>query len=411
MLTKNHTQSLVELLNDKIVPALYEIRKYQGPNGEVKRNYEKARELLLKVVAETETIYNSLNLPAVWNALKNDVCDWIERGLDEVPYFDQTLIAYSPPANGEATFFLGPIVTPNGPTKRGFYLEAFIAVRDEPEIMKSIEADLPHPKNGCQSLKLLAGTQGFMEGKCIVFFPENVKTKEKITSQNFAIFFFNKFHSIYNDDTLKRAYSIFPDFNFKSRAMNREDTYQARVIWGYLHDYYHHCGNKPFDQHIQAKMNFFAGILEEVKVDCQTVLTLHKRKYPFWEEITEFVLFERLLRYPSQHNAPRNFDSGTGFFLFSWLVANGRSISRKGERACLDLDMCLKELDLLVKEIEELETIQSDSSYKEKAERYVRKYLLPSENGDKFVIPDNYFINQQNKKIEVPYLLFNDHNL
>ena len=60
----------MELLNDKIVPALYEIRKYQGPNGEVKRNYEKARELLLKVVAETETIYNSLNLPKVWNALK-----------------------------------------------------------------------------------------------------------------------------------------------------------------------------------------------------------------------------------------------------------------------------------------------------------------------------------------------------
>ena len=143
MLTKNHTQSLVELLNDKIVPSLYEIRKYQGPNGEVKRNYEKARELLLKVIAETETIYNSLNLPEVWNALKNDVCDWVERGLDQAPYFDQTLIAYSPPANGEATFFLGPIVTPNGPTKRGFYLEAFIAVRDEPEIMKSIEVDLP----------------------------------------------------------------------------------------------------------------------------------------------------------------------------------------------------------------------------------------------------------------------------
>lgn len=84
---------------------------------------------------------------------------------------------------------------------------------------------------------------------------------------------------------------------------------------------------------------------------------------------------------------------------------------RKEDHAYLDLDMCLKELDLLVKEIEQLETIQSDLGYKEEAERYVRKYLLPSENGDKFTIPDNYFINQQNKKIEVPYLLFDDHNL
>ena len=48
-------------------------------------------------------------------------------------------------------------------------------------------------------------------------------------------------------------------------------------------------------------MNFFAGILEEVKVDCQAILTLWERQYDGWEEIIEFVLYERLLRYPSQH--------------------------------------------------------------------------------------------------------------
>ena len=45
-------------------------------------------------------------------------------------------------------------------------------------MMRPIEEDLPHPENGCQSLKLLAGTKGFTEEKCIVFFPENVKTRE-----------------------------------------------------------------------------------------------------------------------------------------------------------------------------------------------------------------------------------------
>lgn len=39
-------------------------------------------------------------------------------------------------------------------------------------------------------------------------------------------------------------------------------------------------------------MNFFVGILEEVKVDCQMVLIFYKRKYFFWEEIMEFVFFE-----------------------------------------------------------------------------------------------------------------------
>ncbi|WP_188388665.1 DUF6421 family protein [Priestia taiwanensis] len=411
MLTKSHTHDLVNILKDKVLPNLEEIRNYQGTNGEIIKNHERAKVILLDVVAVTEAIYESLHLTTVWNAFKKDVLDWIERGIDQTPYFDRTLLAYSPPANGEGTFFLGPIVTPNGPTQRGFYLEAFLAVREEPEIMKSIEEDLPHPKNGCESLKLIIGTQGFMEGKCIVFFPENVKTKENVTSQNFAMFFFNKFHRIYNEDTLKRAGTIFPDFNFKSTSMSREDTYKARVIWGYLHDYYHHCGKKPFDQHIQAKMNFFAGILEEVKVDCQTILTLTEKKYSYWEEITEFVLFERLLRYPSQHNAARNFDSGTGFFLFSWLVINGNSIVRDDNWLHLDVTQCLQELRALVEEIEELETIHDDYHYKQEAERYVRQYLLPSDNGDKFIIPDKYFINEQNKGIQIPYLTFNESNL
>ncbi|MED4072056.1 DUF6421 family protein [Priestia endophytica] len=406
MLTKTHTNQLLTILRDKILPEIDELRKYQGTQGKIVENKQRAKEILMDLIKNTEVIYNSLNLKEVGVAFKEDVLNWIERGLGEAPYFDNTLIAYRPPVNGEVTFFLGPIVTPNGPNKRGFYFEAFLALRDEPEIMNPIEKELPHPKNGCESLKILAGTQGFMEEKCIVFFPENVKTKEKVTSQNFAIFFFNKFHDIYNDDTLKRANIIFPKFKFKSKNMDREITYEARVIWGYLHDYYHHCGNKPFDQNIQAKMNFFAGILEEIKVDCQTIITLNERKYPYWEEITEFVLFERLLRYPSQHNAPRNFDSGTGFFLFSWLIENGQSIYRDHEHTHLNLPKCIEDLKILVSEIEELETIQNDVEYKEQAEQYVRKHLLPTNNNDKFIIPENYFIYQENQNVNVPYLKF-----
>lgn len=87
-------------------------------------------------------------------------------------------------------------------------------------MMRPIEEELPHPENGCQSLKLLAGTKGFTEEKCIVFFPENVKTKENITSQTFAIFYFNKFYHIYHEDTLKRARAIFEHAPFKSAQLS-----------------------------------------------------------------------------------------------------------------------------------------------------------------------------------------------
>lgn len=408
MVIETKTRDLIDIVKNEIVPKVNELRKYQNIKGQIVENEDKAKQILVQLIKDTKAVYESLNLDEITTSFEKDVFNWIERGLNNEPHFDNTLISYRPPNNGEMTFFLAPIVTPNGPDQRGFYFEAFLAIRDEPEILKLVEEDLPHPKNGCQSLKILAGTKGFMEEKCIVFFPENVKTKEKITTQTFAIFFFNKFHRIYNEDTLKRARKIFKDFMFKSENMDQDNTYKARVIWGYLHDYYHHCGKKPFDQHIQAKMNFFAGILEEIKVDCQSIITLYERKYPYWEEIIEFILFERLLRYPSQHNAPRNFDSGTGFFLFSWLIENGQSIRRNKENyLSLNLKMCIEDLKKLVLEIEQLETIENDSEYKNQAEQYIRKYLPPAQNGDKFLIPENYFIYEDNLNVKVPYLKFN----
>ena len=56
-------------------------------------------------------------------------------------------------------------------------------------ILKEIEKILPHPGSGCQSCKLITGSNGVIEGNCIVFFPENISTKEKINNQSFAVFF------------------------------------------------------------------------------------------------------------------------------------------------------------------------------------------------------------------------------
>ncbi|MCY8516682.1 DUF6421 family protein [Bacillus atrophaeus] len=402
------TNDLIETVKTKIVPLVHEIQQYQHFKGQIEKHEDRAKQLLVELVKDAKTIWQSLHLEEVGEAFEQDVSDWISRGLNEMPYFDRTLTAYRPPNNHETTFFLAPIVTPNGPHKKGSFFEAFLASREEPDMMIPIEEELPHPQNGCQSLKLLAGSKGFTEEKCIVFFPENVKTREKITSQTFAIFYFNKFYQIYNDDTLIRARNIFENMTFKSSDINPEDTYEARVLWGYLHDYYHHCGNKPFNKHIQAKMNFFAGILEEIKVDCQTIITLFERKFPYWEEIIEFVLFERLLRYPSQHNAAQNFDSGTGFFLFSWLMDNSQSI-QKGQTKplSLNLELCINDLKTLVAEIEELEKIEDDLVYKQQAEQFVRHFLPPGAEGDRFSIPEQYVIYSRNAAIETPYLVFN----
>ncbi|MEC3608223.1 DUF6421 family protein [Bacillus glycinifermentans] len=404
---KTLTRDIVNMVNEQIVPQVHELQMYQNEKGQITEQQLRVKQLLLQLTEAAGIIYEAVHVPEAGAAFKEDVLDWIGRGLDDTPYFDRLLTAYRPPQDQETTFFLAPVVTPNGPHTKGCFFEAFLAVRDEPAMMKPIEEEMPHPENGCQSLKLIAGTRGFTEEKCIVFFPENVKTKEKITEQTFAIFYFNKFYQIYHEDTLKRARAIFENVPFKSAHISPENTYEARVLWGYLHDYYHHCGNKPFHMHIQAKMNFFAGILEEIKVDCQSILALAERKYDYWEEIIEFVLFERLLRYPSQHNATHNFDSGTGFFLFSWIIDNGRSIQRgKNKPASLDLSLCMDDLKKLVAEIEELEEIEDDSVYKREAERYVRKYLPSGNEGGRFGVPTQYFIHDINNAVKTDRIMF-----
>lgn len=405
MLTQISNRHLVIYVNELIIPKVNQLREYQDPKGPITTNARHAEELLLSLVHDVKKIYKLVNLESVGEAFEKDIHAWIQRGLSTKPHFDQSLSAYRPPLNNERTFFIAPMQTPNGPTDKGYYFEAFLAVRDEPKFMEKIEEKLPHPKNGCQSLKILSGTKGFMEGKCIVFFPENVSVSEAVTSQKFAIFFFNKFYKIYYKDTLKRASTFFKNYPFQSKAMTESQVYEARVLWGYLHDYFHHCGVKPFDQHIQAKMNFFAGILEEVKVDCQSVLLLHKNKYPFADQIIEFVLFERLLRYPSQIDATKNFDSGTGFFLLSWLFKNGTSIQKNNDFLSLDIKACLKDLEKLVHEIETLEQL-NDDEYKAAAENYARTYLPDSGNQDRFKIPDAYFIYDENLKLNINDLTF-----
>ncbi|MDI3410506.1 hypothetical protein QKW52_09720 [Bacillus sonorensis] len=250
------TRDIVNLVDEKIVPQVHELQTYQNEKGEIAENRERAKQLLLQLSEDAGMIYEAVDLQDAASAFKEDVQDWISRGLGETPYFDRLLTAYRPPQDQEATFFLAPVVTPNGPHTKGCFLKRFSPFETSLAMMKPIEEELPHPENGCQSLKLITGTKGFTEEKCIVFFPENVKTKEKITSQTFAIFYFNKFYQIYHEDTLKRAKAIFENVSFKSANISPESTYEARVLWGYLHDYYHHCGKKPFHKHIHAKMNF-----------------------------------------------------------------------------------------------------------------------------------------------------------
>ncbi|MDK8181868.1 DUF6421 family protein [Paenibacillus sp. UMB4589-SE434] len=378
-----------QYVRQHIVPIVNEFRKLQQPDGRVKANYEIADEWLDKLLPSVRHIYEILLMPEMAEAFEADIAEWRQNGLESIPYFDHSLKCFVPPAAQTFSFIIAPLVATNGPAPKGHFLECFLVLREEPVELEGVAAMLPHPKNGCQSCRLITGSTGIMMGNCIVFFPENIKTKEKVESQSFAMFFFNKFQLIYLTETFPRVMQLFGT-GWVSDALSTESVYRARSVWGYLHDYYHHNGPRPFDTNLQVKLNFFVGILEEIKVDCQSVVAACELDVPFGREIAEYILFERMLRYPNQPDAKTNFDAGTGLFLFEWLIRNGTcfEVSEQGLR--LSLEQCVKDIKRLVNEVEDIERIEDDEQFKTEAKRYVRQYLPEGIGKEKFAIPDMY---------------------
>ncbi len=394
---------------DAIVPRVNAFRDLQDTTGRIVGNKGVAQALLKSLRGPVRTAHSMVDTPAAHvAAFEADIDRWVDQGLDTVPQFDHTLAAYEPPADGAPTFFIAPQVAPNGPPTRGYRLECFLAYREEPVELARVSARMPHPKNRCQSCRFLAGSAGFSRGNCIVVFPENVAAKEKVTSQRFALFFLNKFQRIYLQETIPRVQRLFGEGGWSSAQLSAADCYRARCIWSYLHDYFHHCGPRPLDTNLQVKMNFFVGLLEELKVDCQSAVTAYSGVTPFPREIVEFVVFERMFRYPVQPDAPTNFDAGTGCFLFEWLLKNRFGLREVANRLVIDLDGCVEGMMVLANEIEAIEATVEETAYRRLAKEFVRTLLPTGVNGVRFAVPDGYTRLTQHAVTETPLLVFSD---
>src|SRR5207253_1071963 len=111
---------------------------------------------------------------------------------------------------------------------------------------------------------------------------------------------------------------------------------------------------------------------------------------PFGREISEFIIGERLLRYPCQPDATSNFDSGAGLVLFEWLLQQKSGLYEKNNGLVIDVDECAKGMSSLAREIEVLETTPDDAEYRRLAKGFVRTLLAEGTNGGRFTVPDSY---------------------
>lgn len=372
-------------------------RALQDESGAVVGNLEAATLLLDSILDSVTQACNGLGQEHFARALAADIANWKTTGIDRAPKFDRTRDAYVPPASGGPTLFAGPVLATNGPAPRGYFFELFLAWREEPHECDIISQKWPHPKNKCQSTRLITSSHGFSRGNCIVFFPENIAASTALTGQQYALFFFNKFHLIYNAQTMpevKRLLDLNGSTSMKeswaSAELNEASCYNARCVWGYLHDYFHHAGPRPFDEQLHVKLNWFAGLLEEIKVDAQTALLCMEGDVPYGEAVLEFILFERMFRYPQQPDASRNFDSATGVLLYEWLRGCEAITSTPSGSLTIDRPKLSAGLESLVREVLALESDPNDTRYKSRAKDFVRRFLPESEVGARFSTPRRF---------------------
>ncbi|WP_394515321.1 DUF6421 family protein [Pantoea sp. SGAir0215] len=166
-------------VSSKLVPMINEFQRYQCNTGAVINELTRAEKLLDEIISISGNILKDLSQDNYATHLIADLNDWKKRGLNKEPFFDNSLANFVVPKDGETTFCLAAITTPNSGHQKGYWLECFLVQRKEPAVVKEIEAEIPHPKNVSQTVCLLSSSYGFSTGRCLVFFPENVKTKEK----------------------------------------------------------------------------------------------------------------------------------------------------------------------------------------------------------------------------------------
>jgi hypothetical protein BATR1942_17670 len=366
------------------------LQSYQSEEGTIinVENYDIVRTILCDIVKNIKELNDEFISSEYKNALISDINIYIESKYQNL-CFDNSVMALKKVENLSKFFFWGPLRLANG-LRQGWKFETFLSIREEPmekefDIMYKTYS---HPKNICQSSKLLIGSKGVELGNNIVFFPENVKSNVKFKKQSCAVFFFDKFYDIYNTITLPLIDKIgLGDLASSSRNIDRNVTYNARCVWGYLHDYYHHQGVLPFDEHIQLKTNWYVGVLEEIKVDAQTLLALSMDfTLPYRKVTFEFVLLDRVFRYTQEVNIYRNFDSATSFFIIQYLLNHDVILIKNGKLG-INLPKMIEELKVLVKEIQDIEgKFNNDEvTFKDQCKKYFFKTL------DTPIIPGNYY--------------------
>jgi hypothetical protein len=368
-------------LEEEIVPLVHELQGYQRADGSAEPRHLPAADAALS------SLQGKLHGSALFSersreAFEHDLAAWRGAGLESPPRFDASRDAIEGPGDKELGLFAGPAFMPNSDTPDRPLFQLVLIMRDEPDSLRGVREKYSHMDSGVQSTRVLAGSRQAVQGKCVVLFPENIPASSQVTRQKFAWYFMNKHIPVYQW-TLARVRercgeNLFAEGDpLASPQLAAENVYDTRCCWGHLHEHHHQVGPRPLASNLALKTQAYTGLLEELKVDCQSLLDcLRDPAIPYRFEVAEFVLFDRLFRYPCADDVLSNDDAGAGILLGTWLLRRGAVRLGDGRAQLASRAETMRAVDALVGEIVALEELD-ETAYLHAAERFTLSVLDP----------------------------------
>jgi hypothetical protein len=181
------------------------------------------------------------------------------------------------------------------------------------------------PSNTCP-IVLEGNTRGFDARVVVALFPENhIDNRQEHDDRIF--YFIDKFVERHQRITQKMIRHVMrPDCLPLLREASTLDIERAASHWVWLHEYHHRQGHLPLPQWLPLKsLKPLAG-LEELRVDLSGLLVCLRDPDlpPHLAQMTyEFILAERLLRYPVEGSQKPNYDAVASQVLFQYLLRHG----------------------------------------------------------------------------------------
>ncbi len=385
-----HISAELSLLTQRAVPHVHELQRYQRAGGAIDPQHLDAASTALGAL-EDVLCDSALYPERYMEAFRQDAAAWRAAGLQSAPRWDASREATERPGDKELALYAGPAKLPNCGTDRPLF-QLVIAMRDEPDSLRDLRERYPRHETTCQLTRIIAGSRQATQGQCVTLFPEHIPASSPVVAQNFAWFFMNKHTPMYQGALAtiheRCGESLFLEGDpLASTQLDYEGMYETRCCWGHLHEYYHQVGPRPFRSNREYKARLYTGMLEELKVDCQSVQAcIRDTELAYRWEVLELMLFDRLFRYPAARDALVNDDSGAGVLLGTWLLRHGVVRSRLVSR-----EEVMRAIDELVDEILALEELDDGEAYVKGAEELTMSLLDPPEKpGDLYSKPADW---------------------